>query len=49
MTYGILVDMGPGLLRDLFEDRVRELALSVPDRVRDVVFAHSAAGRRASR
>jgi hypothetical protein len=49
LTYGILVDMGPGLLRNLFEGRVQELALSVPDRVRTMVFAHNAAGRRASR
>jgi hypothetical protein len=37
VTYGILIDIGPGLLRDLFEDRVRELALSVPDQVRGLV------------
>jgi hypothetical protein len=49
VTYGVLVDMGPGLLRDIFEDRVRDLALSVPDRVRGIVVAHNAAGRRASR
>jgi hypothetical protein len=49
VSYGVLVDMGPGLLRDLFEDRVRALALSVPDRVRGLVLAHAAAGRRASR
>jgi hypothetical protein len=49
VSYGVLVDMGPGLLRDLFEDRVRALALSVPERVRGLVLAHAAAGRRASR
>lgn len=49
VSYGVLVDMGPGILRDLFEDRVRDLALSVPERVRGLVLAHAAAGRRASR
>jgi hypothetical protein len=37
VTYGILIDIGAGLLRDLFEDRVRELALSVPQRARGVL------------
>jgi hypothetical protein len=37
ITYGVLIDMGPGLMRDLFEDSVRRLALSVPDRVRGLV------------
>jgi hypothetical protein len=49
MTYGILIDMGGGLLRDMFEGRVQELALEVPDRVRDVVLERIARGRRASR
>jgi Polyketide cyclase / dehydrase and lipid transport len=43
VTYGILIDMGPGLLRDLFEDHVREAALSVPDRVRGLLLERSAA------
>jgi hypothetical protein len=37
ITYGVLIDIGPGLFRDLFEDSVRRLALSVPDRVRGFV------------
>jgi len=49
MTYGILIDMGSGLLRDMFEGRVRELALEVPDHVRDVVLQRIARGQRASR
>lgn len=49
VTYGILIDMGDGILRDMFEDRVRELALEVPDRVRDVVVQRQARGRRAAR
>jgi hypothetical protein len=49
MTYGILIDMGGGLLRDMFEGRVQELALEVPDRVRDVVLERISRGRRASR
>jgi hypothetical protein len=48
VTYGVLIDLGPGLLRDLFEDRVRELALSVPERMRDLVLERNAAGQRAS-
>jgi hypothetical protein len=38
VTYGILIDMGDGLLRTLFEDRVRALALTVPDRVRGLLL-----------
>ncbi len=34
LTYGILVDVGPGLVRDLFEERVRTAMLSVPQRLR---------------
>jgi hypothetical protein len=49
LTYGVLVDMGPGLLRDLFELRVRDLALSVADRVRGFVLQRNAAGRSATR
>jgi hypothetical protein len=49
VTYGILIDMGDGLLRDLFEDRVRELALEVPDHVREVALRRLARGQRASR
>ncbi len=37
VTYGVLIDLGPGIVRDLFESRVRTLALSVPDRLRDLV------------
>ncbi len=49
VTYGVLIDMGPGLLRDMFEDRVRDLALSVADRVRGYVLQRNAAGLRAAR
>jgi hypothetical protein len=49
VTYGILVDMGPGLLRDLFEERVRDLALTVPQRVRGLVLAQGAAAPRSPR
>jgi hypothetical protein len=49
VSYGILIDMGEGVLRDMFEDRVRELALEVPDHVRDVVVQRQARGRRAAR
>jgi hypothetical protein len=49
VTYGILIDMGDGILRDMFESRVRELALEVPDHVRDVLMERQARGRRAAR
>jgi hypothetical protein len=49
VSYGILIDMGDGILRDMFEDRVRELALEVPDHVRDVVLQRQARGQRAAR
>jgi len=49
LTYGVLIDMGPGLLRDLFEERVRETALTVPERIRDLMVERSSAGQRASR
>jgi len=49
VTYGILIDMGDGLLRDLFENRVRELALEVPEHVRELALQELARGRRASR
>lgn len=49
LTWGILVDMGPGLLRDLFEDKVQAVALRVPERVRDVMIERSARGARAAR
>jgi hypothetical protein len=49
VTYGVLIDLGPGIVRDLFEDGVRKLALSVPDRLRSFVVERNAAGERASR
>jgi hypothetical protein len=43
VTFGILIDVGPGLLRDLFEDRVRELALTIPQRVRALLLERKSA------
>lgn len=37
VTYGALVDVGPGILRDLYENRVHAAILSVPDRLRAYV------------
>ncbi len=34
MTYAILVDVGPGIVRELFEEKVRAALLSVPQLVR---------------
>jgi len=49
VAYGVLIDVGSGVARDLFEGPVRELAMSVPDRLRDLVLERAAAGQRASR
>ncbi|CAN5925388.1 hypothetical protein BH11MYX4_BH11MYX4_66540 [soil metagenome] len=37
LTYAILVDLGPGIVRELFEERVRTALLSVPQLVRRYV------------
>jgi hypothetical protein len=37
VTYGVLFDMGNGLLRDLFETKVLAMAMTVPDRMRDLL------------
>jgi hypothetical protein len=37
LTYAVLVDVGPGIVRDLFEERVRAALLSVPQLVRRYV------------
>lgn len=44
VTYGILVDVGPGLVRELFEEKVRSAMLSVPQLLR----RHVTAARRAA-
>ena len=44
VTYGILVDVGPGLVRELFEEKVRTAMLSVPQLLR----RHVTATRRAA-
>jgi len=49
VSYGILIDMGDGILRDMFEPRVQQLALEVPEHVRDVVLREQARGRSALR
>jgi hypothetical protein len=38
VTYGVLADFGPGIVRDLFEERLRTLMLSVPQRMREYVW-----------
>lgn len=37
LTYAVLVDVGPGIVRELFEERVRAAMLSVPQLVRRYV------------
>jgi hypothetical protein len=49
VTWAILVDMGQGLLRDMFESKVQQMALTVPERVKDVMIERTARGQRASR
>ena len=34
LAYGILVDLGPGLIRDFFESRIQASMLTVPERLR---------------
>jgi hypothetical protein len=47
LTYGVLVDLGAGIVRDLFEERVRIAMLGVPARVR--AYLTSGSGRRVAR
>jgi len=47
LTYGVLVDLGPGIVRDLFEERVRGAMLTVPARVR--TYLTTGAARRVAR
>lgn len=49
VVYGVLIDIGPGLMRDLFETTVRDAALTVPQRMRGWLLERSSRGRRASR
>jgi hypothetical protein len=37
LTYGVLVDLGPGLVRELFEDQIKDALLSVPHRLQAYV------------
>lgn len=39
LTFGIWVDIGPGLVRDLFEGRIQRVVLTVPDHVRATLAA----------
>jgi hypothetical protein len=47
LSYGILVDLGPGLVRDLFEARIQASMLSVPERLRVYAAARFRAHGRA--
>ncbi len=40
LTYAALLDVGPGLVRELFEERLRRLMLSVPQRIAAYAVAH---------
>ncbi len=39
VTYAVLVDLGPGLIRDLFEERLRAVLLSTPEVLRRYIAA----------
>lgn len=39
LTFGILVDTGPGLVRSFYEDRLRSTMLGIPQIVREYVLA----------
>jgi hypothetical protein len=45
LTYGVLVDVGPGIVRELFEERVRAALLSVPQHVRRQVAEQKMLGQ----
>jgi hypothetical protein len=45
LTYGILVDLGPGIVRDLFEERVRVAMLGVPQLVKAYVSTRRVASK----
>ena len=49
LTYGVLIDMGAGLMRDMFEERVLQLALAVPENIRKLAVTRSGSRRHASR
>jgi hypothetical protein len=38
VTYGVLVDLGSGVFRSLYEERLRAMALTVPLRLREYVM-----------
>jgi hypothetical protein len=40
VTYGILLDIGPGIVRALFESKIRDAMLSVPQRLRSYVWKY---------
>ena len=40
LSYGVLVDVGPGVVRDLFEDKIQWIVLTVPARVQSYVATH---------
>jgi hypothetical protein len=47
LAYGILVDLGPGLMRDFFESRIQASMLTVPERLRLYAQARFRGRRRA--
>ncbi|HVZ33639.1 MAG TPA: SRPBCC family protein, partial [Polyangiaceae bacterium] len=48
VAVGVLVDLGPGLVRMLFEDRIQRSILRMPKRIRDTVEARKVARGRAT-
>jgi hypothetical protein len=47
LSYGILVDLGPGLMRDFFEGRIQASMLAIPDRLQRYAAARFRSHHRA--
>jgi hypothetical protein len=45
VSVGALVDLGPGVIRMLFEQRIQRSILRMPNRIRDTVERNFGAGR----
>ncbi len=48
LSYGMLVDLGPGLVRDMFERRIQASMLTIPERLRRYAATRFRGRRRAA-
>jgi hypothetical protein len=46
LTYGVLIDLGHGLVRQLFEERIHAVMMEVPHRLREYLAADGSASSR---